>query len=105
MVRNLYEMGRELAFGGDFIGVLKRISVRNLKNIVFPSKNVVWRSKTTIFEKNHVSLKQKVLIFLLFPLFKGPGRVHMGPYGPEKSERIRKKIAFMGAFKGPCTLP
>ena len=51
MVRNLNEMGRELAFWSDFIGVLKLISARNLKNIVFPSKNVVWMQKTTMFEK------------------------------------------------------
>ena len=35
MVRNLHVLGRELAFRGDLIGVLKRISARNPKNIVF----------------------------------------------------------------------
>ena len=34
------------------MSVLKCISARNLKNTLKPSKNVVWRSKTTIFEKN-----------------------------------------------------
>ena len=29
----------------------------------------------------------------------------MDPYGPEKSPKIRKKFALLGAFKGPCTLP
>ena len=58
--------------------VLKRISAINLKNIVFPLKNIVWRPKTTIFEKN-VLLKKKVCFFELFPLFRGPGRAHMGP--------------------------
>ena len=38
-------------------------------------------SKTTIFEKN-VLRKKKVSFFELFPLFKGPGRAHVGPYGP-----------------------
>ena len=41
----------------------------------------------------------------LFPLFKGPGRAHMGPHRPEKYKNIRNKFAFIGAFKGPCTLP
>ena len=49
----MHDSGRELVFCADFIGVLKRISARNLKNIVFPSKNAVWLSKTTIFEKNN----------------------------------------------------
>ena len=40
-----------------------------------------------------------------FPLFKGPGRAHTGPYGTEKSKKARKEFAFIGAFKGPCTLP
>ena len=67
-----------------------------------------------IFEKN-VLLKNQYFFFELFPLFKGPGRAHMGPYGPiwalmgpcgpEKSPKMRKKIAFIGAFKVPCTLP
>ena len=47
-------LGREFAFWCDFIGVLRRISARNLKNTVFPSKNIVWRLKTEIFEKNIV---------------------------------------------------
>ena len=37
----LHDRGRELACWGDFIGVLKRISARNLKNTVCPSKNSV----------------------------------------------------------------
>ena len=41
----------------DFIGVLKRISARNMKNTVFPSKNVVWRLKNMIFEKNELLRK------------------------------------------------
>ena len=38
----------------------------------------------------------------------GPGRAHMGPYGPiwaQESQKIRQDIAFMGPFKGPITLP
>ena len=81
VVRNLHVLGWELAFWGDSIGVLKRISARNLKNIVFLSKNIVWRSKTTIFEKN-VLCKREICVPELFPLFRGPGRAHMGPYGP-----------------------
>ena len=38
MVRNLHFLGRELAFWGDFISVLKRISARNLKNTLKPLK-------------------------------------------------------------------
>ena len=62
------------------MSVLRCISARDLKNTVFPSKNTVWRSKTQIFEKK--VLLKKVNVFKLFPLFKGPSRVHMGPYGP-----------------------
>ena len=44
---------------------------------------MVWASKTTIFEKNVLRKKRKKQVFPeLFPLFKGPGRAHMGPYGP-----------------------
>ena len=67
-----------------------------------------------IFDKT-VLLKKRNIFSEPFPLFEGPGRAHMGPYGPiwalmgpyglEKSKHIRKKIAFLGAFKGPCTLP
>ena len=35
----------------------------------------------------------------------GPIWTLMGPYGPEISQKICKRIAFIGAFKGPCTLP
>ena len=42
----------------------------------------------------------------LFSLSKGPGRAHMGPYEPEKYlKKNHKKFAFIGAFKGLCTLP
>ena len=34
----LHEMGRELCFWGDFSGVLKCISARTLKNIIFSNK-------------------------------------------------------------------
>ena len=47
----------------------------------------------------------KNMFFELFPLFKGPGRDHMGPYGLEESKKIRKQFALLGAFEGPCTLP
>ena len=67
-----------------------------------------------IFEKN-VLLTKRFVFAELFPLFKGPGRAHMGPYGPlwalmgpygpEKSQKTHKEIAFIGAFKGSCTLP
>ena len=52
VVRNWHVLARELAFWSNFIGVLKRISVRNVKNTLKPWKNVVWRSKSMIFEKN-----------------------------------------------------
>ena len=62
------------------------------------------------------------MFFLTFPALQGPGpgpygpiRAHMGPYGPiralmgpygpEKSQKVYKRIAFIGAFKGPCTMP
>ena len=50
-------------------------------------------------------LKKGVSFIKLFPLFKGSGRAHMGPYGPEESKEIREKCALIGAFEGPCTLP
>ena len=57
-----------------------------------------------IFEKN-VLLEKNMHFFKPFPLFKGPSRAHMGPYGPQKSPKIRKIFALLGAFKVPCTLP
>ena len=66
------------AFDANPIWKSPSISIRNLKNTVFPSKNVVWRLKTTISYKN-VSLKKRVYFSVPFPLFKGPGRAHMGP--------------------------
>ena len=47
-------------------------------------------------------LCKKIYLFELFKLFKGPGRAHTGPYGPEKSKKVREKFAFSGAFKGPA---
>ena len=53
-----------------------------------------------------MSYLKKLCVFVeLLPLFKGPGRAHMGPYGPEKLKKIRRKLIFIGAFKVPCTLP
>ena len=49
--------------------------------------------------------EQKLFFHELFPLIKGPGRAHTGPYGPEKSQKLRKEIVLIGAFKGPVTLP
>ena len=65
----LHEMGRELAFWGDFIGVLKDISARNLKNIVFSWENVVWRSKIThiCIYIHEQCIKKLCLFFLCFP--------------------------------------
>ena len=60
---------------------LKCISARNLKNTFKLSKNTIGRSKPTISNEN-VLLKQGCVFFEFFPLFKGPGRAHMGPYGP-----------------------
>ena len=42
----------KLAFGGDFIIVLKRISARSLKNTVKLSKHSIWISKATMFDNN-----------------------------------------------------
>ena len=45
-------------------------------------KNIIWRSRTTVFDK-HVLCKKKVLAFSeVIPVFKGPGLAHMGTYGP-----------------------
>ena len=70
--------------------------------------------KTDDFREKCVT-KKRCIVVILFPLFKGPGRAHVGPYGPiwalmdpygpEKSPKIRKEIAFIGAFKVPCSLP
>ena len=35
----------------------------------------------------------------------GPIWALMGLYGPEKSQKIHKQFAFIGAFKGPCLHP
>ena len=85
-------MCRELAFWSDFISVLKRISARNLKNTVFSSKNAVWRSRTTIFEK-HALLKQKYF-----------NRIH------ETISEIdftssRCQVRIQNAHKSPDTMP
>ena len=50
-------------------------------------------------------MRKRNVFSALLPLFKGPGRSHMGPYGPEKFPKIHNKFAFIGAFTGPCTLP
>ena len=67
-----------------------------------------------IFEKNRL-LKKKVRFVRTAPSLQGPVWAHigpygpiwalMGPYGPEKSPKIHKKLAFINAFKVPCTLP
>ena len=43
---------QNLFFNVNFIIVLQRILARNLKYTIKLSKNVIWRSKTKIFEKN-----------------------------------------------------
>ena len=35
----------------------------------------------------------------------GPIWALMGPYGPEEFQKISKRLALLGACKGPCTLP
>ena len=51
MVRYLHEMGRELAFWGDFMSVLKRISARNLKNILKQVKTLSGGQKRRLLRK------------------------------------------------------
>ena len=66
--------------------VLKHISARNLKNTLKLSKNVIWSPKTTMFEKKFGLNKRKVRF-----VPKGL-RPHTGPYGPEKSPKMRKEL-------------
>ena len=35
-------------------------------------------------------LEKRCVFVELFPLFKGPGRAHMGPYGPIWTRKIQK---------------
>ena len=61
----------------------------------------------TIFNKNEL-LKENAIFLNLSRSSRaraGPIWAHTGPYGPEKFPKIRKKIAFIGALKVPCTLP
>ena len=67
----------KLAFWGNFIIVLKRISARNLKNTFKRPKNVIWRSKAMIFYRNVFNLN-KMHFPWTFPTLQGPGP---GPYG------------------------
>ena len=71
---------------------MKGISARKLKNTLKLSKDIIWRSKTTIFDKNvfgeNVFLEGLALIWArdgpIWALM-GPYRpiwAHMGPYGP-----------------------
>ena len=53
-------------------------------------------------------LKNKCVFPELFALIRaraGPIWVYTGPYGPEISQKIRKKFALPGAVKGPVALP
>ena len=52
---NLHDWGRELGFGGDFIGVLKHISARNLKNMVCPLKKSCLEVKNNDFSEKCVT--------------------------------------------------
>ena len=73
-------------------------------------KTVVWKYETILLEK--LCYETKVCFFWTFPALQGPRPgpyepiwTLMGPYEPEKSQKIHKKFAFIGAFKGPCMLP
>ena len=44
--------GSKICFCGNFKIVLKRISARNMKNILKPYKNGIRRSKTMIFDRD-----------------------------------------------------
>ena len=81
----------------SFFGHITQERVKNIKK-------TVWRSETTIclikmfFEKGCVYPK-------IFPLFKGPGRAHTGPYGPIWSDfwsnfaRFGSKTYFLTKFR------
>ena len=85
---------------------MKRISARNLKNTLKLGKTAMWRSKTTICEKNVSEQNGFSLKFSRSSRDRaGPIRALMGPYGLEEIPKIRKKFALIGAFKEPVTLP
>ena len=57
-------------------------------------------------------VNKRCVVSELFPLFKGPGRAYISPYGRlwahmdlKNQKKYVKKFVFIGAFKGPCTLP
>ena len=54
----------KLAFWGDFIIVRYHFPARKLKSTLKPSKNIVWSSKTTMFEKNVLASRQCFLMVL-----------------------------------------
>ena len=95
-VPKLHVLVPQLAFLGNFIIVLKRISAINLKNTLKLSRNAIWMSKTTIlffvFVYKHAFDKNQGVFFLNFSRSSraraGPIRAHMGPYGPIWTRKI-----------------
>ena len=99
--------GFKTCFRGDFIIVLNHFSTRNLKNTLKLSKNIMWRSNTTIFDKKVLRNKRCVLFFDFScssragagPIWAhtgpyGPIWALMGPYGPEISRKINEKSLY-----------
>ena len=97
MVWNLHILGRELACWGDFISVLNRISARHLKNTVFPSKSVVWKSKMTVFNIYTTFFDG----FNMFFRFLAEIRLRTIIKSPQKASSRPK----MCKFRTTCTLP
>ena len=99
-VPKLHVLVPKLAFWEDFIIVLKRFSVRNLKSTLKLSNNIVFVAKTMIFDKNR--LKDVRLSWRMSPSY-GPG-----PYGPlwahmgltNEIPQIRKIIILIGPVQG-----
>ena len=95
--------GRFLGFG--FARQIWHLSVPYHNGSVARNIDSNLHCLTWMLQKN-VLLKKGAFILNLFCSSRaGPIGVLIGPYGPEKSHKIRNEIAFIGAFKVPCTLP
>ena len=60
----------------NFPSTFRKLSVRHL------DKFRTFRVPKWFFDEKCATLRKGCTFFQLFPLFKGPGRAHMGPYGP-----------------------
>ena len=95
--------GSNTCFLNNFIIVLKRISARNLKNMLKVARMLCLLKNNVnknVFKTNTVFLEG----FALMRARAGPIGAYMGPYGPEKSKNIRNKFSLIRPLKGlsPC---